>query len=56
MMAEWEGESEVILRLGTLDTDPVARPVAHIWTELKAPWYDLDAKLPALPRGRTRHP
>ena len=51
MMAEWESEPEVILRLGTLDSDPGARPVAHIWTEQKACWYELDAKLPALARG-----
>lgn len=54
MMAEWESESEVILRLGTLDTDPGARPVAHLWTEQKAPWYEIDADLPEIPRGRPR--
>jgi hypothetical protein len=54
MMAEWQSEDEVILRLGTLDSDPGARPVAHIWTEQKAPWYDLEAALPAIPQGRPR--
>src|SRR5262245_19023645 len=54
LVAEWESEPEVILRLGSLDGDPGARPVAHIWTELKAPWYDLDAKLPQMARGRPR--
>ncbi|MCG8588044.1 MAG: GFA family protein [Proteobacteria bacterium] len=54
MMAEWDGEPEVILRLGTLDTDPGARPAAHVWTDLKADWYEIDAKLPQIPQGRTR--
>ena len=49
-----DSEPEVILRLGTLDTDPGARPVAHLWTELKASWYDPGAKLPEIPRGRPR--
>ncbi|WP_437670357.1 GFA family protein [Sorangium sp. So ce131] len=26
------------VRLGTLDEDPGARPVAHIWISAKAPW------------------
>jgi hypothetical protein len=56
MMAEWESEPEVILRLGTLDSDPGSKPVAHIWTEEKAPWYELGAELPAIPRGRSREP
>jgi hypothetical protein len=56
MMAEWESEPEVILRLGTLDSDPGSRPVAHIWTEQKASWYELGAELPAIPRGPNREP
>lgn len=51
LIAEWESEDEVILRIGSLDSDPIAWPVAHIWTELKAPWYELDTKLPALSKG-----
>jgi hypothetical protein len=32
--------------LGTLDTDPGVRPVRHIFTRYKAPWYDITDDLP----------
>ena len=35
------GQKHFVLRLGTLDDDPVTRPVNHIWVSEKAPWYDL---------------
>lgn len=54
LVAAWDHESEIILRVGSLDTDPGTKPVIHIWTEEKAPWYELEAALPALPRGRPR--
>jgi len=34
------------LRLGSLDDDPGARPVAHIWTGTKAAWFELTDRLP----------
>ena len=40
--AHREGQKYYILRLGTLDDDPVVRPSNHIWVSLKAPWYNLD--------------
>jgi hypothetical protein len=41
--AHREGQSHYVLRLGTLDDDPIVRPVDHIWLSDKAPWYDLEA-------------
>ena len=51
LIAAWDHEDDVILRVGSLYDDPGSRPVIHIWTEEKAPWFDLAADLPALPRG-----
>jgi hypothetical protein len=36
----------VRLRLGTLDGDPRAKPVAHIFVGLRAPWVELTDGLP----------
>ena len=47
--AHREGQKHYILRLGTLDDDPMVKPVNHIWLSLKAPWYDLETDC-SLPR------
>jgi hypothetical protein len=39
------------IRLGTLDTDPERRPLAHFWVSEQAPWYEIHDKLPRYPRG-----
>lgn len=46
--AHRDGQKHFILRLGTLDDDPIVKPVNHIWLSQKAPWYDLetDCNLP----------
>ena len=49
LMAEWEGEPTVILRLGALDTDPGKTPVAHIWTSHQVPWLSYGQDLPSFP-------
>lgn len=54
LIAAWDSEAEIIIRVGSLDTDPGSKPVLQIWTDLKAPWYELDAHLPTIPRGRER--
>ena len=46
MMAEWNGEDSVILRLGSLDTDPGKRPQGHIWTSHDVPWLEYGPDLP----------
>ncbi len=33
------------IRLGTLDRDPGAAPVAHIWVSSKAPWFEITDSL-----------
>ena len=54
LIAAWDHEDEVILRVGSLVDDPGSKPVIHIWTDEKASWFDLDDGLPALPNGRPR--
>jgi len=39
------------VRLGTLDSDPERRPLAHIWVSSKAPWHSIDDSLPQYPEG-----
>jgi hypothetical protein len=34
------------LRLGLLDGDPGRRPLAHVWTGSKAPWFEIADTLP----------
>ena len=36
----------IILRIGTLDTDPGIRPEGHIWVSHKASWYEICDQLP----------
>lgn len=51
MMAAWDHEDEIILRVGSLIDDPGSKPVVHIWTEEKAPWSTIEDDLPCLSRG-----
>ncbi|HYV57440.1 MAG TPA: GFA family protein [Candidatus Nitrosopolaris sp.] len=39
------------IRLGTLDSDPERRPLAHLWVSSKAPWYSIADSLPQYPEG-----
>jgi hypothetical protein len=39
------------IRLGTLDSDPERRPLAHVWTSSKAPWYSIHDSLPQFQEG-----
>src|SRR3954470_5361321 len=36
----------VTIPAGTLDDDPGVRPMLHIFTGSKAPWFDIDGSLP----------
>ncbi len=36
----------VVLRIGTLDSDPGIRAQAHIWVSDRAPWYEIHDTLP----------
>jgi hypothetical protein len=37
------------VRLGTFDEDPGGRPVLHVWTGSKTPWFAITDGLPELP-------
>jgi len=51
LVAGWDGQDALILRVGCVDGDPGVRPVVHIWTSLAAEWYEIDAQLPCLAEG-----
>jgi hypothetical protein len=40
-----------IIPAGSLDTDPPMRPQRHIFTNYKAPWFDITDSLPQYPEG-----
>jgi hypothetical protein len=44
--AKREGTKHVVLRLGTLDSDPKAQESKHIWVSQKANWYTISGQLP----------
>ena len=46
LIAAWDDAPNVIVRIGSLDSDPGTRPVVHIWTSLKAPWHEITDDLP----------
>jgi hypothetical protein len=48
LMAAWDGAPTVIVRVGSLDRDPGGRPVIHIWTSHRAPWFEITDSLPQL--------
>jgi hypothetical protein len=48
LIAAWDAAPHVIVRVGSLDTDPGRRPVVHIWTSQKAPWHEISDGLPQL--------
>ena len=45
-----EGQPNIMLRLGCLDTKVTDRPAAHIWRSDCASWYDPKDLLPEFPR------
>lgn len=44
--AKRKGTEHIILRLGTLDTDPKSEEISHIWVSQKASWYSITNDLP----------
>ena len=44
--AKRDGSEHVILRLGSLDSDPCTKEKNHIWTSQKAGWYSINSNLP----------
>ena len=46
LVARLDGESFVILRVATLDEDPMTRPERHIWKSQEAAWLRYGAAIP----------
>jgi hypothetical protein len=44
------------IRLGSLDSDPERRPLAHVWLASKAPWCAIEDSLPQYPGGLDSKP
>jgi len=44
--AKRDGTQHIILRLGSLNDDPNATEINHIWVSQKASWYSLNSNLP----------
>jgi hypothetical protein len=56
LMAAWDDAPHVIVRVGSLDSDPETRPVAHIWTAHKAAWFEIADDLPQHPESPANVP
>jgi hypothetical protein len=56
LVAAWDDAPTVIVRVGSLDGDPGGRPVVHIWTSHRAPWFEIADALPQLPEGAPKPP
>ncbi len=44
--AKRDKTNHIILRLGSLDSDPMTKERSHIWVSEKADWYSISNKLP----------
>lgn len=58
LVAERASQAHVILRVATLDEDPHAQPVAHIWVSHDVPWLEYGENVPSYscfppPDGKT---
>jgi hypothetical protein len=45
------GRGAVVVPAGPLDTDPGMTPLAHIFVDYKAPWFEITDAIPQLPEG-----
>jgi hypothetical protein len=52
LMAEWRDKDEVILRVGSLDTQLEEKPVVHIWMSHANAMLEAPDDIPRLPEGR----
>lgn len=52
--AKRANKNNVILRLGSLDTNLPGKELAHTWVSEKAQWYDLQSELPHYDEGIPR--
>jgi ADP-ribosyl-[dinitrogen reductase] hydrolase len=49
IVAERSDQPHVVLRVATLDDDPDAKPIMHIWTSHEVPWLTEDERMPRFP-------
>ncbi|TLS66267.1 hypothetical protein FEF65_10645 [Mariprofundus erugo] len=49
----YEQQEQILLCVGTLDTDPGIRPVCHVHTSRKAGWYTIRDDIPLFPGRRS---
>jgi ADP-ribosyl-[dinitrogen reductase] hydrolase len=56
LIAAWDDQSSVIVRVGSLDSDPGTKPLGHVWTSQKAPWFEITDGLPQFPESLTGPP
>lgn len=46
LYAKRKATNHIVLRLGTLDSDPESAEACHIWVSQKAGWYSINNNLP----------
>jgi len=51
LIAEWIDRPNVIVRMGSVDTDPGATPSGHIWVSHSVPWLQYGQDLPRFLEG-----
>ena len=49
--AKRENTEHIILRLGSLDSNPMTKERSHIWVSEKADWYSINNELPEYPEA-----
>lgn len=47
LIAEWVSQSQVIVRVATLDEDPGSKPKAHLWVSHQVPWLAFGSDIPS---------
>ncbi|MDH4107621.1 MAG: GFA family protein [Gammaproteobacteria bacterium] len=55
LVAEIEGDDELILRVATLDEDPRQKPECQIWQSHEVPWLEYGPQIPAYPEWEPGH-
>ncbi|MEO0784406.1 MAG: GFA family protein [Pseudomonadota bacterium] len=51
LVALYPEQKHAVLRIGSVDSPLPAKPVVHIWTSEKAPFFEFDDGLPRLPEA-----
>lgn len=51
LIAEWQDQPAVILRMGAVDSGPESGPQGHLWLSDALPWLRYGPELPCFSRG-----